>query len=439
MPEKGVILGTNAYRGEERLVRIDGDDRRRHMYMIGQTGTGKSTLLKHMFVQDIAAGNGVAVFDPQGDLIDYALAHIPKERADDVIVFDPSDLERPPGLNFLEIDPKNTTQKTDAIDGFYKILKSVYKDQPEGFGPLFEKYFRYSLMLLLDDYENEVPTIADIGRVFADEEYRNLKLSREKNGDIIRFWKFEATQAQGDWSLSNMSAYITSKFASFLGNDYVRPIITQPKSAFNFREVVDNKKILLIRLPKGTIGELNVNLLGMIILGKLMMATFSRTDLREKMDQAPDFFVYLDEFQDFSTDDLAVILAQGRKYHICMIMAHQFIAQLPDKVREAVFGNVGTMIAFRISPDDAEKIKIQFEPVFSPADIVNIDNFNCYIKLLIKGAPSRPFNMQFGLPLEGNLELAKQITELSRMKYGRDRGEVEQEYLEKQKESTSEI
>ncbi len=436
LPATGIILGKNVYRGEEKLIRMDTEDRRRHMYIIGQTGVGKSVLLKHMIRQDILAGNGVAVFDPQGDLVDDALAQIPKERADDVIVFDPSDLERPLGLNFLAIDPKNPTQKTDAIDEFFKILKAVYKDQPEGFGPLFEKYFRYSLMLLLDDYENEVPTIADIGRVFSDEEYRKLKLSREKNGDIRRFWEFEAANAQGDWSLSNMSAYITSKFAPFLGNDYVRPIITQPKSAFDFRDVVDSKKILLVRLPKGIVGESNVNLLGMIIMSKLMMATFSRADLRDQLATAPDFYVYLDEFQDFSTDSLATILAQGRKYHIDMIMAHQFIAQLPDKVRDAVFGNVGTMMTFRIAPEDAEKIKIQFEPVFSPADIVNVDNFNCYVKLLIKGAPSRPFNMQFGLPPKGNIELGKQIAELSRMRYGRDRAEVEREYFEKQNASS---
>lgn len=432
LPEAGVILGTNVYRGQETLVRIHGEDRRRHMYIIGQTGTGKSTLLKHMIRQDIAAGHGIAVLDPNGDLVDAALSYVPKERADDVIVFDPSDVAHPMGLNFLTIDPAKPTQKTDVIDEFYKILKAVYKDQPEGFGPLFEKYFRYALMLLLDDYENEIPTIAEVGRVFADEAYREAKLSREKNPDIKRFWKFEAEQAQGDWSLSNMSAYITSKFAPFLGNDYMRPIITQQKSAFDFRKMMDEKKILLVKLPKGIVGELNVALIGMIMVSRLMLAAFSRADLSpEDQKKAPDFFVYIDEFQDFSTDSLATILAQGRKYHIDLIMAHQFIAQLTDKVREAVFGNVGTLLAFRISPDDAEKLKIQFQPVFSPADIVSIDNFNCYIKLLIDGAPSRPFNIQFGFPLEGNMKLAGQIEELSRLKYGRDREDVEREYYER--------
>ncbi len=439
LPEEGIILGTNTYRGQEKVIRMTREDRARHMYIIGQTGTGKSTLIKHMIRQDILAGEGVGVVDPHGELIDYVLGHIPKERADDVVLFDPSDTERPLGLNFLEIDPTKPVQKSSAIDEFFKILKTVYKDTPDAFGPLFEKFFRYSIMLLLDDYEHEVPTIADIARVFADEDYRNDKLSREKNGDVVRFWKFEAEQMSGDWSLPNMSGYITSKFAPFLLSEYVRPIVTQGKSSINFRDIMDTKKILLVKLPKGIIGELNMSLLGMIMVSRLMIASFGRAELDDaELKKAAPFYLYIDEFQNFTTDSIATILAESRKYKLVLTLVHQYIKQITDeKIRGAIFGNVGNTVALRIGAEDAayEPLKLTFQPVFTPEDLVNLDNFNAYFKPLIRGESVRPFNIQFGFPTPGNLELAQQIRELSRMKYGRDAAEVEREYLEKQKVS----
>jgi len=430
LPKEGVILGRNVFRGQEKMVKMKREDRGRHLYIIGQTGTGKSVLMKNMIQQDIVSGEGVAVIDPHGDLVDDILGLIPKERVNDVIVFNPGDTERPLGLNILEIDPDKPQQKSFVIDDFYKIIRMIYKDVPEAFGPIFEKFFKNSLMLLLDDYKNEVPTIAEISRVFADEDYRELKLSRETNPEIVRFWKFEAEKMSGEWSLPNMSGYITSKFAPFLINEYVRPIIAQQNSSFNFRDVIDNKKILLVNLSKGLIGDLNASLLGMIIVSKLLIAALSRVDTEEKSRQ--DFYLYIDEFQNFTTDSIATILSEARKYRLNLIIAHQFIKQLQENIKNAVFGNVGSIAAFRIGPDDAEFMKNKFEPVFSPQDLMNIDNFNAYVSLLIENQTTRPFNIQTFPPAKGDQGLAETIKEISRLKYGRDREGVEKEFRERQ-------
>ncbi len=431
LPKVGTILGKNTYRGEERMVRMLRDDRRRHLYTIGQTGTGKTSFLKGLIEQDILAGEGVAVIDPHGDLIEDVLGFVPEERAGDVILFNPGDIARPLGMNILEIDPDKPQEKTFVIDDFYKIIRTIYKDIPEAFGPIFEKFFKNTIMLLLDDYKNEIPTIAEISRVFADKAYRDDKLSRETNPEIIRFWRFEAEKMSGEWALPNMSGYITSKFAPFLINEYLRPIITQQKSSFNFREVMDNKKILLVNLSKGLIGELNASLLGMIMVSKILNAAFSRVDTPD-IEARRDFYLYIDEFQNFTTDSIEKILSEARKYRLNLIVAHQFIKQLEERIRNAVFGNVGSMVAFRIGPDDAEFLKNKFDPVFTPQDLLNIDNFNAYISLLINNTTTRPFNIRLMPPKKGNPERARLIQETSRLKYGRDREEVEREFRERQ-------
>jgi type IV secretory pathway TraG/TraD family ATPase VirD4 len=416
------------------MIRMQAEDRRRHLYTIGQTGTGKSTFMKNLIEQDILNGEGVAVIDPHGELVDDILALIPKSRANDVIVFNPGDVSRPLGLNMLEIDPGQPQQKSFVIDDFFKILKMIYKDLPEAFGPIFEKFFKNTLMLLLDDYDHEIPTIAEISRVFADKEYRDDKLNRNTNPEIIRFWRYEAEKMSGEWSLPNMSGYITSKFAPFILNEYVRPIISQPKSAFNFRDVMDNRKILLVNLSKGLIGDLNANLLGMVIVSKLLVAALSRVDIENQEDRA-DFYLYIDEFQNFTTDSIATILSEARKYRLNLIMAHQFIKQLQENIRDAVFGNVGSMAVLRVGADDAEFLKNKFEPVFTPQDLMNIDNFNAYVNLLISNRTTRPFNVQFLRPKAGSPEIARAIKELSRLKYGRDRDEVEREFRQRQEAS----
>lgn len=430
LPQEGIIIGKSVFRGQEKLVRMTDEDRRRHTYVIGQTGTGKTTIMKAMVRQDIEAGKGVCVIDPHGDFAEFALSVVPRERADDVVFFNPGDIERPLGLNMLEIDPSKPEQKTFIANEMLAIVKSVYKDLPEAFGPMFEQYFKNAVLLLLDDYENEIPTLAEIPKILADENYRKDKLSRETNALVKNFWELEAEKAGGEAALANMVPYITSKLNPFLANDYVRPIVSQQKSAFNFRELMDNKKILIVNLSKGQIGDINASLLGMVIIGKLLMAALSRTDINEESRQ--DFFLYVDEFQNFTTDSISVILSEARKYRLPLIIAHQFIKQLKESIRDAVFGNVGSMAVFRISADDAEFMKNKFLPIFTPQDLMNIDNLNAYVNLLINGQTSKPFNIKvetekvFGA---GSKEMTEAVKQLSRLKYGRPREEVEKELM----------
>ena len=350
---------------------------------------------------------------------------VPANRVEDVIYFNPSDIERPLGLNMLEINPAKPEQKTFVANEMLAIVKALYKDLPEAFGPMFEQYFKNAILLLLDDYANEVPTLAEIPKVLANEEYRRDKLSRETNPLVKSFWEQEAEKAGGEASLANMVPYITSKLNPFLANDYVRPIICQTKSAFNFRDVIDSQKILVVNLSKGRIGDINANLLGMIIVSKLLMASLSRVDTSE--DQRKDFYLYIDEFQNFTTESIATILSEARKYRLNLIIAHQFIKQLQESIKNAVFGNVGSMAVFRIGAEDAEVIKNQFEPVFTYQDLMNIDNFNCYVKLLIANQTTRPFSIKTILEKEGNMEIADAIKEISRLKFGRQREEIEGE------------
>lgn len=427
LPSEGIVLGKNKFRGIETPVRMTDEDRRRHLYIIGQTGTGKSTAMKALLRQDVESGKGVCLIDPHGEFAEFVLSVVPQDRFNDVIYFDPGDVNWPMGLNMLEIDPDHPEQKSMVIDELFTIFEKLYDLKATG-GPMFEKYFKNSALLLLDDYRHEIPTLADISRVMVDDVYRNDKLSRETNPLVVQFWRKEAEQATGEQSLSNIAPYITSKITSFVFNEFLRPIVNQQKSAFNFREVMDSGKILVINLSKGKIGDLNANLLGMVIVGKLLMSALSRVDMDEKVRK--DFYLYIDEFQNFTTDSIGIILSEARKYRLNLIIAHQFIKQLKESIRDAVFGNVGSIMSFRVGPDDAEYLKNKFEPVFTPADLVNIDNLNAYLSLIINGQTTRPFNILletdrvFGA---GSSETAFYLKEMSRQKFARPRQEVEDE------------
>ncbi len=442
LPQEGIMIGTNVFRGTTTVARIAPDDRRRHLYIIGQTGTGKSVALKSMIRQDIEAGQGVCVIDPHGDLAEFVLSVVPKTRVDDVIYFNPADIERPLGLNLLETDPARPEQKTFVANEFYTIMKTIYKDLPEAFGPMFEQYYKNSVLLLLDVFErryqengnsvagieDDRPTLAEIPRVLADGEYRRALLAKETNPLVKNFWEQEAEKAGGEAALANMVPYITSKLNPFLANDYLRPIIAQPSSAFDFRAVMDTRKIFVVNASKGKIGDLNANLLGLVIVSKLLMAALSR-DTTDPAKLA-DLYLYIDEFQNFTTPSIATILSEARKYRLDLIVAHQFTKQLAEPIRDAVFGNVGSMMVFRINPDDAEYLKNKFAPVFSPQDLINIDNFNAYVSLLIGGQTSRPFNIKIPVDLvfnAGSPVVAKAVQEISRIRYGRSRTEVDQE------------
>ncbi len=426
LPSSGTLVGTSIFRGQSKPVYLTDEDRRRHVYAIGQTGTGKSTVLGNMIIEDIQKGKGACIIDPHGELVASILGHIPKERLDDVIHFDPGDLWRPVGLNMLDYNLDRPEEKTFIVNEMQGIFAKLFPESGEALGPMFQQYMRNALLLLMEDMANEPATLTEVPRVFTDAEYRKRKLARITNPVVIDFWEKEAVKAGGEASLANMTPYITSKFNNFIANDYVRPIIGQPKSAFNFRKAMDEGKILLINLSKGRIGDINANLLGMIVIGKILMSALSRVDIPDP-NQRRDFYLYIDEFQNFSTDSIQSILSEARKYRLSLTMAHQFIAQLTEPIRDAVFGNVGSMLVFRVGAQDAEFLVKQFEPVFSESDLIGIDNLNAYAKVLINGETSKPFNLKIGTTMwaPGDKEFGEKIKEYSRLKYGADRKEVE--------------
>ncbi len=427
LPREGLLLGYNLFRGEKSDIRLLDEDRRRHLYTIGQTGTGKSVFLENMIIQDVQEGKGVCVIDPHGDMVERILGFVPRHRQQDVIYFNPGDVERPMGLNMLEYDPNYPEQKTFIVNELLSIFDKLYNMSIAG-GPIFEQYFRNSTHLVMDD-PSSGNTILEIERVLTDKPFRDLKLSRSNNIVVKNFWTQIAEKAGGEASLKDMVPYIASKFDNFIANDIMRPIISQEKSAFNFREVMDNQRILLVNLSKGRLGDINSSLIGLIIVGKLLMAALSRTDTPEE--KRKDFYLYIDEFQNVTTDSIATILSEARKYRLDLIITHQFIGQLKEEIKKAVFGNVGSVVSFRIGSDDAEFMAKQYKPVFSEQDLLNIDNFNCYVKLLIRGQTSPPFSMKTYAPEKGDREIAAAIKEISRTKYGRPREEVEKEIIER--------
>ncbi len=427
LPEEGLILGKNTFRGEETIVRLLKNDRRRHLYIIGQTGTGKSGFMFNLAKQDIVNGEGVAILDPHGDLINDLLSIIPKERFEDVILFDPGEIEWPVGLNMLEYDPQKPEQKTFIINELVEIFDQLYNLAQTG-GPMFEQYLRNSLMLLMDDPAEEA-TLVEVPRVFSDANYRHYLLDKCKNALTVNFWLKEAEKAGGEASLANIVPYITSKFNVFLSNDYLRPIIAQKKSSFNFREIIDKKKIFLVNLSKGKLGEINSRLLGMLVVGKLFMAALSRVDIEEN--KRVDFYLYLDEFQNVTTRTISQILSEARKYRLSLTLAHQFIAQIDEKISNAVFGNVGNKVIFRISTDDAKKISSEFEPFLKVPDFIQLDNFHAYVSLIINGQIALPFNIATFPPEKGDFSQVKTIKLLSQKKYSRSRQMVEKEIMER--------
>ncbi|OGY46180.1 MAG: hypothetical protein A2731_03285 [Candidatus Buchananbacteria bacterium RIFCSPHIGHO2_01_FULL_39_8] len=435
LPPEGLLLGENIYRGVKTNVYLQTDDRRRHTYTIGMTGTGKSVLMANLAIQDIRNGKGVCVIDPHGSLVENVLAAMPKERIDEVIYFNPADTERPIGLNMLEAD--TIEQQDFAIQEMISIFYKLVTD-PAMIGPMFEHNMRNAILTLMADKDNP-GTIAEVPRILTDKDFQKYKLAKVTDPMVRSFWEQEMAKTS-DFHKSEMLGYIISKVGRFIENAMIRNIIGQPRSSFDFREVMDNSKILLVNLNKGKIGEINSNLLGLIIVAKLQMAALSRGDLSEA--QRRDFYLYIDEFQNFITDSVATILAEARKYKLNLILAHQYIGQLTEgvgvegksygeKIKDAIFGNVGTLISFRIGVEDAEFMAKQLAPVVDAYDLMNIERFNAYVRLLVDNQPTKAFNIHTFPPIEGNQKIVDDIKEFSRWKYGVDRPKVEAEIIKR--------
>ncbi len=424
LPTEGLLFGYNEFRGVKKEIRLSPEDRRRHSYILGQTGTGKSTLLENLAVQDMLAGNGFAFIDPHGDTAERLLGMVPKSRAEDVIYFNPSDTEYPVGLNLFEFN--DPSQKDFIVQETINMLYKLYDPGHTGIiGPRYEHWYRNAALTLMSDPNGS--SFIEIPKVFTDTDYLKNKFKYLKDPTVIDFWTKEMGQTS-DYHKSEMLGWFVSKFGAFQNNEMMRNIIGQTKSAFDIRQVMDNKKILIVNLSKGRLGELNSQLLGMIFVIKFQAAAMSRADIPEE--QRNDFSLYVDEFQNFSTDSFASILSEARKYRLNLIVANQFIGQLTPEIRDAVFGNIGSIVAHRMGPEDAEFMTKQFAPIFDASDLVNLPNFNAVMKLMIGGLPSQPFSVHNLPPLGNpNPELGIAIKQLSAAKYGHAKALVEADIL----------
>ena len=421
--EEGVLIGYNEFRGVKKPIRIGTKDRRRHVYIIGQTGVGKSVLQENMAYQDMMDGRGFAFIDPHGDLVESLLGKVPKERVEDIIYFNPGDMSNPIGLNMFEYDTPD--QKDFLIQEAINMLYSLYDPGHTGIvGPRMEHIFRNCALLLMSDPQGG--TFIDVPKCLIDPEFVKSKLKYVTDQQVLDFWTKEFPASQRSNEAGEVISWVVSKFGPFISNDAMRNIIGQTKSGFNLREIMDNRKILLVNLSKGKMGELNSKLLGIIFVMKFQAAAMSRANLEE--DQRVDFSLYVDEFQNFATDSFESIMSEARKYRLSLIMGNQFMTQLTDKIREAIIGNVGTVISGRIGVTDAELMVKKFQPVFDIDDLTKLPNFQSITSVMINNVPSAPFSMNW-VPSMGvmNKQLRDALVKLSSAKYGRPRAEVERE------------
>jgi hypothetical protein len=425
----GTFMGFGYYRGVKRPVCISYKDRQRHAYIIGKTGVGKSVLLQDMAVQDIRAGHGVCVMDPHGDLIDDILRRIPPERAEDVVYFDPSDTERPMGLNLLEA--KNEEQKHFITTAIINLMYKLYDPQRTGIiGPRFEHAVRNAMLTVMAE---PGATFIEIVRVLTDQKYVQELLPKVNDPIVRRYWTDQIAQTS-DFHKSEVLDYIVSKFGRFVTNKTMRNIIGQSKSAFDFRNIMDTGKILLVNLSKGKLGEENSSFLGLVLIPRILISAMSRQEIPEA--ERRDFFLYVDEFQNFATPDFATILSEARKYHLNLTVANQFIGQMDEEVKNAVFGNVGSLISFRVGVTDASYIQREYQPVFGESDLINVERFHAYMKTIVDNEPVPPFSIDMTKDFKeykkgANEKLAQAIIQLSRLKYGRPRELVEAEVVQR--------
>ena len=429
IPDHGLYLGKSVYRGVSRPVYISDVDRERHMYIIGRTGTGKTELLKQMILQDIRAGKGVALIDPH-DLAEDILGYIPPERAEDVIFFEPSDPDRPMGLNMIEASTEEERHFiTSSIIG---LMYKLYDPHKTGIiGPRFEHAIRNAMLTVMDAVSGG--TFIEVVQALQRPEFVQEMLPRVKDPIVRRYWTDQIAQTS-DFHKSEVLDYIVSKFGRFVTNKTMRNIIGQSVSAFDFRKVMDEGKILIVNLSKGKLGEENSNFLGLILVPRLLMAAMSRADIPEA--QRRPFYLYVDEFQNFATPDFATILSEARKYKLNLTVANQFIGQMEEEVKNAIFGNVGTIMTFRTGVADAGYLQHEYSPTFTEADILNVEKYNVYIKTIVNNEPVPSFSMDVTKDLKAeramaNPKLAEAIKQLSRLKFGKDVRLVESEINER--------
>ncbi len=425
--DEGVLLGYNEFRGLKKPIRLSVNDRRRHTYIIGQTGTGKSILLENQAYQDMMDGKGFAFVDPHGDSVEALLSRVPKDRVEDIIYFNPGDMTHPIGLNMFEFD--HPDQKDFLVQEAINMLYGLYDPGHTGIvGPRLEHIFRNCALLLMSDPEGG--TFVDIPKCLIDPDFVKSKLKYVTDQTVLDFWTKEFPASQRSNEAGEVISWVVSKFGPFISNDAMRNIIGQTKSGFNLREIMDNKKILLVNLSKGKMGELNSKLLGIIFVMKFQAAAMGRANMPER--ERVDFSLYVDEFQNFATDSFESILSEARKYRLNLVLGNQFMTQLTDKIREAIIGNVGTVICGRIGITDAEILVKKFSPTFDVEDITKLPNYQSITSVMINNVPSAPFSMSWippmGMP---NPQLNDALKRLSAAKYGKPRAVVEKEIFDR--------
>lgn len=398
IPHEGLYLGDNIFRGERRKIYLSNEDRFRHFYVIGQTGTGKSSILSVMARQDLRNGRGLAVLDPHGDFATGLLDFIPKTRAEDLIFFDPADQGRPMGLNLLEADTDD--EKQMAVGEATSIMIKIFG--PEIFGPRIQDYFRNGCLALMDYPEGG--TLIELIKLFTDENFQRERVQTIKNPIVKTWWK-TTYAAMGDREKAEMIPFFAAKFGPFITNTLMRNIIGQTKSAFDITDVMNTQKILLATLSKGVLGDINSSLIGLILVSKIQMAAMKRQQMPAS--ERKDFFLYIDEFQNYVTDSIESILSEARKYRLGLIIAHQYLGQLQKSdaltksslnLKDAIFGNVGSMMSYKIGPEDAKLLEEQFAPVYSNHDFMNMDKFQAALRLSVDGQPSQGFSLDVPRP-----------------------------------------
>ncbi|OGY07654.1 MAG: hypothetical protein A3D24_02330 [Candidatus Blackburnbacteria bacterium RIFCSPHIGHO2_02_FULL_39_13] len=421
----------SSYRGISRPVYIQDDDRRRHIYIIGQTGTGKSELLKDLIMQDIRAGRGVCFMDPHGDPVEEILKMIPPERAEDVIYFDPSDTERPIGLNLLQaLDEQQMHFIATAI---INLMYKLYDPYRTGIiGPRFEHNVRNAM---LTAYEVEGATIVEVFRILSDPSFVQELIPKIKDPMVRRYWTDQIAQT-AEFHKSEILDYVLSKFGRFVTNTLIRNIVGQSNSTLDLRKIMDEGKILLVNLSKGKLGEENSSFLGLLLVPRILMAALSRADIPTA--ERKDFYFYVDEFQNFATPDFAQIMSEARKFKLDLCVANQFIGQVEEEVKNAIFGNVGTIMSFRVGVGDANHMSRVYQPVFGEDDLLNIEAYNIYMKTTVNNEPVPPFSVNLKKDMSKlkdleNGRVGEIIKEMSRLKFGRDRALVEAEITRRAK------